>query len=72
MKNCERIAKDLAFKVGQYERGEISAKSLYYSVHILSNKDCAHCIYRHSNCRNDPRINCDEGIETWLDNEVTI
>ena len=73
MKNSERIARDVGFKIGQYERREISAKDLVKEVHRLARGKCAQCAYR-KDCnprdQRDLRFSCETGFDKWLDAEV--
>ena len=73
MKNAERIARDVGFKIGQYERGEISAKDLVKEVHSLAKGNCAQCAYRKecfTSDQRDLRFSCETGFDKWLDAEV--
>ena len=71
MTNGERVARDLGFLVGQYERGEIKAATLCRKAEELTRASCGHCIAKdvdaifcHSTCT------CDEGFHRWLLAEV--
>lgn len=75
MKNAERVARDVGYKIGQYERGEIRAKDLVKEVHSLASGKCAQCAFRKECFDNkDQRFsfNCDIGFDKWLDSEVSI
>lgn len=71
MTNAERIARDLGFLIGQYERCEITAPMFCRKAEELTRASCGHCIAKdvdaffcHSTCT------CDEGFRRWLAAEV--
>lgn len=75
MTNAERIARDLGFLVGQYERGEIKAAELFNKAGRLTFQTCDTCIYGQGgqfnlSCKNNDTISCDEGLRRWLAAEV--
>lgn len=69
MTNAERIARDLGFLVGQYERREITASSFCLKAKELTRTGCGHCIAKSiSLCQST--CTCDEGFRRWLAAEV--
>ena len=70
MTNAERIARDICLLVGQYERGEISAKEFVKMDFEINPRGCAGCSYRYINCVSPVSLTCEDGHEKWLDEEV--
>lgn len=73
MTNAERIARDLGFLVGQYERREITASTFCLKAEELTHATCEHCLYNPKDkealfCKTSET--CDEGFRRWLAAEV--
>lgn len=73
MTNGERVARDLGFLVGQYERREITASSFCRQAEELTRASCCHCLYNPKDkdahfC--NPSETCGEGFRRWLVAEV--
>lgn len=71
MTNAERIARDLGFLVGQYERGEITASNLCIKAEELTRASCEHCVGTTNTIFCDATCTCDGGFAAYLEEEAT-
>lgn len=79
MTNAERIAADVGFIIGQYERREITAQAAVfkiaefvtgYEVYAIG---CKHCVFRDCQCVTDDDelvCRCEDGIKAWFKKEA--
>lgn len=70
MTNGERIARDIGFLIGRYERGEINAVELVTKVDSLTFKECGTCAFNPDSCMDNKEVSCEAGYIKWLIQEV--
>lgn len=70
MTNGERIARDIGFLIGRYERGEINAVDLVTKVDSLTFKECGTCVFNPDTCMDIEGASCEAGYINWLTQEV--
>lgn len=75
MTNAERIAADIGFIIGQYERREITAQDVVFKMSEITGTSlgCKACVYRGGRCLDDDGATvyyCKDGIKAWLAKEA--
>lgn len=75
MTNAERIAADIGFIIGQYERREITAQDVVLKMNEITGAwlGCQACVYRGCQCMSDDGTviyRCSDGIKAWLTKEA--